>query len=407
VALLQKSPRQQASDEAPAGRVRNRLRWRSALLRTALRVTPARGHAVVHGLPDDEGNSVEVVRALARYLPVYWLVAGTREEVSWLVADAEGAERIHIVSKNSAAGYAAYVSASWVFFTHGLFGSPPPPPHKTFVNLWHGDGPKRRKGFADIGATYIVSGTRLWGDMRAAHFDMPEDRVLVTGYPRVDQMRRPASPEAVRALGIDPDRPLVLLMPTYRTTDSAASRVGEALNWSDGDELSRSAESRALLSHAARAAEERGLTLAVKPHPLDADRFEGTGIRRLDNTDLDRARVTLYELLGSTAGIITDYSSVWTDYLTVDRPIGFYCPDLDMFEADRGLNVEGYRDMVPGPMLSTAADFDVFLDECRSESADSRRLRQERGAAIGAVTRAGATHRLLVAVGVERVRAGR
>jgi CDP-glycerol glycerophosphotransferase (TagB/SpsB family) len=271
-----------------------------------------------------------------------------------------------------------------VFFTHGLFGSPPPPRHKTFVNVWHGDGPKRRKGFAEVGATYIVAGTRLWGDLRTEHFGMPPDRVLVTGYPRVDQMHRPAAPEALRALGFDPDRPLVLLMPTYRTTDAPNQRVGEVLNWSDGSELSRSEESRELFAQAARAADERGLTLAVKPHPLDADRFEGTGIRRLDNADLGRARVTLYQLLGSTAGLITDYSSVWPDYLTVDRPIGFYCPDLDVFEADRGLNVDGYRDLIPGPMLATAADFEAFLDQCRSESDESRALRRERGAAVPA-----------------------
>jgi hypothetical protein len=285
VPLLMPSPRSPATDQgSPVGRA-DAPRWRSRLLRAALRVTPSRGHAVVTGFPDDEGNSVEVVRALARHVPVYWLVAGTPEELSWLVADAEGGDRVHIVAKNSPAAYAAYLSASWVFFTHGLFGSPEPPPHKTFVNVWHGDGPKRRKGFATVGATYIVSGTRLWGSMRARHFDMPPDRVLQTGYPRVDQMHRAASPEALRALGLDPDRPLVMLMPTYRTTDSPAQRVGGVLNWSDGNELSRSEESRALLAHAARAAQECGLTLAVKPNPLDADRFEGTGIRRFDNAD--------------------------------------------------------------------------------------------------------------------------
>src|SRR4051812_46656618 len=178
VALLMKTPRRRTVEPHPAGQLTDSLRWRSTLLRAALRVTPSRGHAVVTGFPDDEGNSVELVRALARYVPVHWLVAGSPEDVSWLVADAERPDRIHIVAKNSPAAFAAYLSASWVFFTHGLFGSPPPPPHKIFVNVWHGDGPKQRKGFADFGSTYIVSGTRLWGALRAKHFDVPEDRVL-------------------------------------------------------------------------------------------------------------------------------------------------------------------------------------------------------------------------------------
>src|SRR3712207_2329421 len=113
-------PLRSAADlDRTADRGAGALRWRSALLRAALRVTPSRGHAVVTGFPDDEGNSVEVVRALARYVPVYWLVASAPDEVSWLVDDTEGAERIRIVAKSSPAAYTAYLSASWVFFTHG------------------------------------------------------------------------------------------------------------------------------------------------------------------------------------------------------------------------------------------------------------------------------------------------
>jgi hypothetical protein len=58
-------------------------------------------------------------------------------------------------------------------------------------------------------------------------------------------------------------------------------------------------------------------------------------------------------------------------------------------------------------MLNRAADFDAFLDQCHSESADARAFRHQRAEAIGAVTRPGAARRLLIAVGVERVRAGR
>ena len=110
-----------------------------ALLHVLLRITPALPHAVVSGFPDDEGNSVEVVRSLARHVPVFWRVSEPPDQLSWLVEDAEGADRIRIVPKTSLRAFAAYLSASWVFSTHGLYGSPPPPRHKTLVNLWHGD----------------------------------------------------------------------------------------------------------------------------------------------------------------------------------------------------------------------------------------------------------------------------
>jgi CDP-glycerol glycerophosphotransferase len=54
--------------------VRRAWRW---LCWSLLRLVPARPHAVVHGWPDDEGNAVEVLRALRRRYggKVYWLLA--------------------------------------------------------------------------------------------------------------------------------------------------------------------------------------------------------------------------------------------------------------------------------------------------------------------------------------------
>jgi CDP-glycerol glycerophosphotransferase len=122
----------------------------------------------------------------------------------------------------------------------------------------------------------------------------------------------------------------------------------------------------------------------------------------IDGETLQRAHVTVYQLMGRSDGLITDYSSVWTDYLAVDRPIGFYCPDLEQYEAARGLNVDGYRDLIPGPLLDSPADFERFLGECLGESAASKELRARAVERVGAETRLGASDRLLDAVGITR-----
>lgn len=375
----------------------DRLRLR--MLRTLLWCTPALRHVVVAGSPDDEGNSVEVVRALAARTRVYWLVNDPPDSVRWLVADAEGADTIRCVPRDSWRAYLAYVTARHIFFTHGLYGSPPPPPHKTIVNLWHGDGPKRRKGFADIRSTVIVAGTRLWGQRRPEIFGMPEDSLLITGNPRVDQFERPADDRAFAALGLPAGRPLLLWLPTYRRTEYRGTRIAQVRNWSDADELSRSATVRGFAEALAEAGRACGVTVAIKPHALDVDGYEGLGLRVITSGDLAAAGTTLYQLLGASCGLVTDYSSVWTDYLCLERPIGFFCPDLEDYRNDRGLNVDRYETLLPGPLLQTPADAGTFVRQCLDEPAAATAHRKRAAQLVG-TQGVGATARLLARLGL-------
>ena len=360
---------------------------------------PPHLHAVVSGFPDDEGNSVEVVRRLADRVPVVWLVSNDPAAAQRLVRDLRPRHRLRILCKDSSRAYLAYVTAKFVFFTHGLYGSPPPPLRKVFVNLWHGDGPKLSKGFSYVHSTYAVAGTHLWGEQRPEYFGVRGENVLVTGHPRIDQFARPPGAEAVRRLGLDPDKPLVLWMPTYRLTEYRGRRLGQVRNWTDSGELTRQEGVVTLSAEVARTAERLGVTVAIKPHPLDGDRYDGLGLPLVSNDDLNREDLTVYQLLGLARGLITDYSSVWTDYLALNRPIGIYCPDLEEYEARRGLNVSDYLALIPGPRLTAGADFRQFLQECLDESPESRAIRARSAARIGAVTQLGATDRLLDAVG--------
>lgn len=363
-------------------------------------VTPAHRHAVVAAAPDDEGNGVEMVRALAAHMRVYWLVGEPPETLRWLVADAADASRIRLVSRTSTTAYLAYLTARYIFFTHGLYGSPLPPPHKTIVNLWHGDGPKARKRFAQIRSSTLVAGTELWGNRRPTLFSMPRCDVLITGNPRVDQFRRPTDDQALRALGLSPDRPLVMWLPTYRRTAYRGRRIGAVRNWADTDGLSWSSEMVQFAGQLDEAARNLGITVVLKAHHLDADDYRATGLRVLTGSDLMAARTTLYQLLAVTSGLVTDYSSVWTDYLCLDRPIGFFCPDLEEYESGRGLNVTGYREILAGPLLSSAEQLEEFLQDCCAESPESRERRRRSAAIIGAQLATGASARLLQALGI-------
>ncbi len=61
--------------------------------------------------------------------------------------------------------------------------------------------------------------------------------------------------------------------------------------------------------------------------------------------------------------MVTDYSSIYMDYLLLDRPVIFYCPDYDEYVAcNRELQFP-YDDMTPGPKCHNQDEFEAALKQ--------------------------------------------
>jgi CDP-glycerol glycerophosphotransferase len=148
----------------------------------------------------------------------------------------------------------------------------------------------------------------------------------------------------------------VLWLPTFRDAEGPRGRA-----WSDGDRLADNAEVGEVARALSQAADQYGVELVVKPHPLDLDDYARLGLTVLRNAQLEAAQVSLYQLIGSCAALISDVSSVWVDFLALDRPIGFFMPDLPELERRGGLHHQGFADMVPGPRIDTPDDARTFV----------------------------------------------
>ena len=266
--------------------------------------------------------------------------------------------RVSAKPKNSLAAIWAFLTAEVTFFTHGVYGCPRPVRRKAIVNLWHGDGFKVTSG-AQIYSTYLVSSSALLARPRVRHFKVPPQNLLTTGLPRIEQLRHPSSGQQLAALGIDPDRPFAVWMPTYRQAGGAGLN-GSFVDTSDIDVDVHIARSIAPGLAALRA---RGIQIVVKPHPLDAVSREDADFILVTDDTIAAAGTTLYHVLGASVGLLTDYSSVWTDYLAVDRPIGFFMPDLAGYLAGRGLEPPDAMDHLPGVSLTAVADFEHLAAE--------------------------------------------
>ncbi len=374
------------------GAVASRLAWRG-LCALLLRLLPTRRHAVIHGWPDDEGNAVEVVRALRRRYrgPVYWLLTDVKYPgPAFAAAELVDGVRLIRVHRDSRRAVLLALTAEATFFTHGFYTAVAPPRNRLVVNLWHGDGPKLAAGTDLIRSSVVVAGTHLWGRQRQQRFALPESAVAVVGNPRVDQFHATPAADTLDRLGLDPGKRTVLWLPTYRAASGPHGRA-----WREADDLSSNAGVAQIVDALTTTSAAHSIQFLIKPHPMDADSYEGLGVTTLHHAALTAAGVTLYQLLGAVDAVISDVSSVWVDYLALDRPIGFYVPDLEDLQRRGKLNVEDPEAILPGPRIRTPDDAVRFIEAVADAPDEARPSRFPGAARIGVVSGPGVADRLL------------
>lgn len=228
-----------------------------------------------------------------------------------------------------------------------------------YLNTWHGT-PLKRMGFdmpdgarqsanvlrnllmADylLAANPFMSETMYEGAYRLDNIYGGE--LIEEGYPRVDRQRlTDAQVDAVRAeleaagvrLG---DRRIVLYAPT----------------WRGGSFAQPEADFQSLLAHASEMQQAIGgdAVLLVKTHQVVHALAAGhPGFERI----LAPNTIPTNVLLGAASALITDYSSIFFDYLATGRPVVFFTPDADGYADTRGTYLP--LDELPGPVVADAA----------------------------------------------------
>lgn len=98
--------------------------------------------------------------------------------------------------------------------------------------------------------------------------------------------------------------------------------------------------------------EQNNFEFVFKFHPYERGASHITG-RHLHVVD---PRSDAYPLLPFMHALVTDYSSIYMDFLLLDRPVLFLTPDLEQYIAsDRGIQFN-FESMTPGPKFKTWPD---------------------------------------------------
>ena len=103
--------------------------------------------------------------------------------------------------------------------------------------------------------------------------------------------------------------------------------------------------------------------MIIKIHHLqDISFLECTNVENilyLTDDDLLRNKIQINTLLSGASLLLTDYSSVFYDYLLLDRPIGFMIGDISQY--DRGFIMDNPLDYMPGQIIRSFDELCQFL----------------------------------------------
>ncbi|HEU0256362.1 MAG TPA: glycosyltransferase [Microbacteriaceae bacterium] len=294
-----------------------------------------------------------------------WALRGARH--SKARAEFAGDDRVSFVEYRSAAYWRA-LSTSGYLINNATF-----PPRfgkrdgQTYINTWHGT-PLKRMGYDVAGgaldtanivrnfvqADYLLAANPFMAEqMYESAYKMRgifRGRFVEEGYPRIDrQFLDRAGGLLVRGelraagLPVADDDKIVLYAPTWKGT-----KFGRPED--DVEELT--ATVRRIQEQVAPA----GYRVLLKTHQI-VHRMLGKASARAHM--IVPNEIATNRLLGVTSVLVTDYSSIYFDFLATGRPILFLTPDIEDYEGYRGLYFP--PEEWPGPLARTADEVAGFV----------------------------------------------
>ena len=228
---------------------------------------------------------------------------------------------------------------------------------RLIINLWHGVPLKKialldpnlkkaariyfKKIFSE-NYTCILTTSHELIPLMARSFAVSEDKIKVWGQPRNDGLFQ--KNDCREILGqLFPDLPeytkTVLYAPTFRDYGQV-----QLFPFKDFDQK----QLEAFL-------DEKNMLLFIRTHVAEqgsAAPYLGKRIRFLGNEQAE----DVTGILNIFDCLITDYSSIYIDYLLTDKPMIFLPYDRPQYLDGRGMNFD-YDDVTPGPKPETFNDF--------------------------------------------------
>lgn len=300
-----------------------------------------------------------------KYLYEYMIEKGYQNKYRIIVSTPEawkGPFEANVQYISNIRAIKAFLKAGHVIYS---FGKLPiyPSRGQTVIQTWHGtpfkgfDETMQKNGAKKTYYTYALASSEYIKPVVAKLFSVSEDHVAICGQPRTDVMYEANKP---CQLGVEGTKQ-IFWAPTFRKSQSLGynDTAGKSslIPLFENEQLTDlDAELR-----------KRDVGLIIKLHPSqDLDGFHDmrfTHIRLLTHEQFVKEGYDIYRLLPQTDALITDYSSIFFDYMLLDKPMAFTLDDYDDYSSRRGFAVKDPMSLMAGHKIRTSQDFLTFVQD--------------------------------------------
>jgi CDP-glycerol glycerophosphotransferase (TagB/SpsB family) len=190
----------------------------------------------------------------------------------------------------------------------------------------------------------------------SSFYAIPEDKYRITGLARNDMLMRANGKENLEKL-LNRDisnKKIIFNMPTFHVFDRKNRIEGNAelndsfkifnFDYKRFDTLLE--ENNMLCISKVHHGEENSVSKKSKNRKYNNLYF-------IDNNILDSFGFDLYEILNAADVLITDYSTIYNDFLFMNKPTVFVNTDIEEYRLERGLALEPYDFWTAGPKVQT------------------------------------------------------
>lgn len=234
------------------------------------------------------------------------------------------------------------------------------------------DGGKRRV----IDCDYMICQSEFFIPYNVSQYTVTEEQIVCTGLPRNDQLYRDYNSIYRIVRDYKQNKKIIIWVPTFRDHNNK-TRIDCHHYYPLGLPILNSKEDASLLNEVLKSED---VLLIIKPHPaqnLDVIKsVELSNIRYIYNADLANNDIQINELLAQTDAMITDYSSIYYDYLLLNRPIAITLDDYDDYTRDKGFVFDDPLEVLKGVYLYNLQDFCDFVKDL-AHGVDSARMERE------------------------------
>lgn len=229
---------------------------------------------------------------------------------------------------------------------------------QTAFYLTHGTPIKSISSYYNMPATiqHCLAASQHQVEVTARELKVDESKMFALGYPRNDVLtKKPAC--NVKQMLKTPCSKVIVWYPTFRQHQEKSG-----ISFGNAMPIIHDTEAAVQLN---KWAQEMNVLLVMKPHFAQDLKYvkdlELSNLCFIDDAFFRERNTTSYAFVAGCDALLTDYSSIYYDYLLCDKPVGLIWEDINQYRAKPGFAVDTEQIAKGASVIYDLEEFKEFI----------------------------------------------